>query len=223
MTIKFLDLYNEVAGQAWSMFDPDAESEEDFESGLKTSINKALYDIWVSYPHKFRIKTKTVRTAANQEKYTLPDGNIMSKTVGGETVYGIKIDKEYLDYTEDYELLEEKTGKPELFYIDENNYYLYPTPDAYYNVTLKYLTLAVGYSRNGDAVYSLEKDDDYIDIPAKYEELFKNAVITKSMLYAIAAPTDENYMGYKEQYDKAYKDLIAQQRGIDLMNKRISW
>ena len=44
MTLTFLDLYNECAGQPWSMFDNDAESAVDFESAMKISINSENAD-----------------------------------------------------------------------------------------------------------------------------------------------------------------------------------
>ena len=61
MTLTFLTIYNEVAGQAWSMYDGDAESVDEMESALKSSINKALSEIWCSYPFPFRIKTMTIQ------------------------------------------------------------------------------------------------------------------------------------------------------------------
>ena len=61
MTLTFLDIYNEVAGQAWSMYDGDAESVDEMESALKSSINKALSEIWCSYPFPFRIKICPLR------------------------------------------------------------------------------------------------------------------------------------------------------------------
>ena len=45
MTLTFLDIYNEVAGQAWSMYDGDAESVDEMESALKSSIEQ---DSWES-------------------------------------------------------------------------------------------------------------------------------------------------------------------------------
>ena len=65
-------------------------------------------------------------------------------------------------------------------------------------------------------------DEDAINIPEKYENIFKNALITKSMLYAIASETDENYSGYKEQYDKAYKILINYTSGLE-KERKVYW
>ena len=45
MTLTFLAIYNEVAGQAWSMYDGDAESVDEMESALKSSINNNKFII----------------------------------------------------------------------------------------------------------------------------------------------------------------------------------
>ena len=222
MTLTFLDIYNEVAGQAWSMYDGDAESVDEMESALKSSINKALTEIWCSYPFPFRIKTMTIATREGVNEYATPNGNILKKTVAGNQVYSIRIGTDYLEYLDDYEIFEVKSGKPTGFYISNENIYLYPTPDNVYTVTIEYLTLAIGEDDFGSAIYSLQKEEDAINIPEKYENIFKNVLITKSMLYAIASETDENYSGYKEQYDKAYKILLNYTSGLE-KERRVYW
>lgn len=222
MTLTFLDIYNEVAGQAWSMYDGDAESVDEMESALKSSINKALSEIWCSYPFPFRIKTLTIATREGGNEYETPNGNILKKTVSGTQVYSIRIGTDYLEYLDDYETFEVKSGKPTGFYISNENIYLYPTPDNVYTVTIEYLTLAIGEDDFGSAIYSLQKEEDAINIPEKYENIFKNVLITKSMLYAIASETDENYSGYKEQYDKAYKILLNYTSGLE-KERRVYW
>ena len=222
MALTFLDIYNEVAGQAWSMYDGDAESIDEMESALKSSINKALSEIWCSYPFPFRIKTFTVRTSSGVSEYSTPNGNIIKKTVSGSQVYSVRIGKNYLEYLDNYETLEDKEGTPSGFYIKNDTLFLYPAPDDAYTVTIEYLTLAIGENDFGDSVYSLQNDEDTIAIPEKYENIFKNALITKSMLYAIASEQDENYSGYKEQYDRAYKILINYTSGLK-KEQRVYW
>ena len=222
MTLTFLDIYNEVAGQAWSMYDGDAESVDEMESALKSSINKALSEIWCSYPFPFRIKTITIATREGVNEDETPNGNILKKTVSGTQVYSIRIGTDYLEYLDDYETFEVKSDKPTGFYISNENIYLYPTPDSVYTVTIEYLTLAIGEDDFGTAIYSLQKEEDAINIPEKYENIFKNVLITKSMLYAIASETDENYSGYKEQYDKAYKILLNYTSGLE-KERRVYW
>ena len=119
-------------------------------------------------------------------------------------------------------MLEDKVGEPIGFYISNDEIILYPTPDNLYNVTIEYLTLAIGENDFGDSIYSLVNDNDAINIPEKYENIFKNALMTKSMLYAIASESDENYSGYKEQFEKAYKILLNYTSGLN-KDKRVIW
>ncbi|MBR1620129.1 hypothetical protein IJ674_09585 [bacterium] len=222
MALTFIDIYNEVAGQAWSMYDGDAESIDEMESALKSSINKALSEIWCSYPFPFRNKTFTITTSSGNAQYLTPNGNIIKKSVSGKQVYSVRIGKNYLEFLDDYETLEDREGTPTGFYIKNDSLFLYPAPDDVYTVTIEYLTLAIGENDFGDSVYSLQNDEDTIDVPEKYENIFKNALITKYMLYAIASEQDENYSGYKEQFDKAYKILISYTAGLD-KEKRVYW
>lgn len=222
MALTFLDIYNEVAGQAWSMYDGDVESIDEMESALKSSINKALSEIWCSYPFPFRIKTLNITTTQGNSEYSTPNGNIIKKTVSGSQVYSVRIGKNYLEYLDDYETLDDKKGAPTGFYIKNDTLILYPAPDDTYTVIIEYLTLAIGEDDFGDSVYTLKNDNDTINIPEKYENIFKNALITKSMLYAIASESDENYSGYKEQYDRAYKILINYTSGLK-KEQRVYW
>ena len=222
MALTFLDVYNEVAGQAWSMYDGDVESIDEMESALKSSINKALSEIWCSYPFPFRIKTLNITTTQGNSEYSTPNGNILKKTVSGSQVYSVRIGKNCLEYLYDYESLEDKAGTPTGVYIKNDTLVLYPAPDNTYTVVIEYLTLAIGEDDFGDSVYTLKNDNDTINIPEKYENIFKNALITKSMLYAIASESDENYSGYKEQYDRAYKILINYTSGLK-KEQRVYW
>ena len=79
MTLTFLDLYNECAGQPWSMFDNDAESIEDFESAMKISINKALSYLWNLKFWSFRKYTQKIKTRTGRANYSKPNGIIEKK------------------------------------------------------------------------------------------------------------------------------------------------
>lgn len=221
--IKFIDLYNEITGQAWSMFDGDVEAQDEFETSVTTSIQKALNALWCSYDFPFRERTHLITTRANTDKYVAPIGNIIKKTSQGKKVFAVKCDfNKYLEYDPDIELLTPKTGKPEKFYIKNDEVYLYPTPDNRYLVTIDYLSLYPACDSEGSEKATLVDDEDYINIPERYEQLFKSALLPKAMYYAIASQTDENYGGYKEQYEEAYKLLIKYSRGIDI-DKTIGW
>ena len=99
---------------------------------------------------------------------------------------------------------------------------LYPTPDKEYTVEIEYQTLQMGKNADDEPIFELVNEDDVIDIPAKYETVFKNALITLSMVYGIADESDENYSSYHRQYRNAYKTLIRYSKGIDKEN-RITW
>lgn len=208
MTITFVELYNECAGQPWSMFDNDVSNTDDFESAMRISINKAISYLWNFQKWSFRLAKKQIKTKENKANYSLPNGPIQKKTLKGSTKYSVKVDKKYLEYFKDYELADEKIGYPESFYLDENNLYVYPTPDAAYTVNISYYKTAYALDSDGQEKQELVEDDDCINIPEKYEALFKNCAISLAMLYAIADESDENYTGYQNQYNNALEILI---------------
>lgn len=208
MTLTLINLYNECASQPWSMFDSGAESIEDFESAMKISINKAVSYLWNQQPWSFRIQKRNIKTKINQASYNLPDGNLIRKTINGVQRYGIKYNKTYLEYAFDCDLLDELKGEPEKFYIEADKLYIYPVPDDIYQINLSYLLLPYGLNKDEEEIFELVNEDDYINIPEKYEALFKNCVISLAMMYAIADESDENYSGYKQQYDDSLNVLL---------------
>ena len=208
MTITLLDLYNEAASQPWSMFDNDAESTDDFDPALLSSINKALVEIWCSYPFDFRIKKTIILTQKYYNKYTLPNGSIIRKSTDDGEQYAVMLNRKYLELIENPDLLDAECGKPIGFFIKNNSIAFYPVPNKMYRVNLEYAALAVGVDSDNQPIYALREDTDTINIPEKYEQLFINAVISKTMMYALASLSDENYSGFNIQYEKAYKLLI---------------
>ena len=147
MTINFLDLYNDVASQPWSMFDSGAEIKEDFEPALVSSINKAITDIWYSYPFSFRIKNYSFNTMPNNFKYELPNGNIVNESSIEDNLFAIKIGENYLEYNPD-KVFDNKTGLPKEFRIEDDKIILYPSPDKKYTINIKYLNLAIGFDKD---------------------------------------------------------------------------
>ena len=206
--LTFLDLYNECAGQPWSMYDAEAEGIEDLESALKISINKAISYLWNYYPWSFRLAKSSFKTRQDKSNYPHPDGLLVKKTMSGTTKYAIKYDKTFLEYAPDYELLDEATGEPEKFYIEGDYIYIYPTPDDAYTIKLSYLLAPYGLTEDEEPIYELQEENDYINIPEKYEVMFKNCLISLAMMYAIADESDENYSGYKKQYEDALNILF---------------
>ena len=210
--ITLKDLYNEVTGQPWSMFDGDIEKQDEFESTVILSIQKALGNLWNVYNFPFKLKDYKVTTKKGKAFYPTPVGNIARS--GAD--YGIRIGKDPLDYLSDYLTMPDKEGKPEYFYLKNDKLYLYPTPDDVYAVNMEYYALypAVDAETDEDK-YTLVNENDYINIPERYEQIFKNALLPLTMVYAIASNSDENHSGYQRQYEDALQILIDFSQGVD--------
>lgn len=212
MTITLLDLYNEVTGQPWSMFDGDVESQDEFESTVTLSLQKALGNLWNVYEFPFKLKDYKIVTKKGRASYPTPIGNISRNG----SSYGIRIGKTPLDYIYDYNEREDAEGKPEYFYIKNDKLYLYPTPDDVYTVNIEYYALYPAVDAiTGEDKYTLVNANDYINIPERYEQIFKNALLPLSMVYAIASNSDENHSGYQRQYEDALQILIDFTKGVD--------
>jgi hypothetical protein len=222
MTLTFLDLYNECAGQPWSMFDADAEGADDLESALKTSINKAISFLWNYQPWEFRIRRTSIKTKAQRPNYTIPNGLIFKKTLNNTEKYAISYNGNFLDYASNYDVLEQREGEPESFYLENDVLYIYPTPDNVYTLNVKYLLQPYGMNADDDEIYELKEEDDYVNIPEKYEAIFKNCLISLAMLYAIADESDENYSGYFKQYEDALNVLTKYCRN-SIVDRNIVW
>ena len=123
MTITYLDLYNEVTGQPWSMFDSEVEDSEEFESAVTSSIQKALGNLWCSYNYPFRSKEYEFETEEGENGYETPNGIIEKFTVNGREKYSIKVDGNLIEYNPTCRVLEPKQGTPEQFYIKNDKLY----------------------------------------------------------------------------------------------------
>ena len=209
MSLKFIDIYNDVANQAWSMFDSDIQDKSDFDPTLTSSINKALADLWASYPFPFRLKNFSFFTKPHIKSYPLPFGQVSTKNDN----YDISLNNSNLTLIAP--TTDSTEGIPTNFYFSNNNLCLYPTPDKRYTISINFLTLAYSFKSDGTPIFELSDPEDIIDIPLHLNTLFKNALITKTMLYAISSKSDEIYSGYKEQFEKAYRLLVKYSKSIN--------
>ena len=211
MTLTFLDLYNTAASQEWSMYDNDAQTDSDFEKSLVIDLNKAVTEILYSYPFSFRERTHILFTIPKIKNYTLPRGLILKDNIGN---YCVKMNSKALNLIKNPLFLEDKHGCPEGFYLKGSSIVFYPTPCEKFIITIDYLMLAIGENNAGEEIFTLKKADDIITIPEHLEEIFKNAVISRTMLYSISAESDENYSSYKKQSEAAYRQLVKYAKGV---------
>ena len=113
------------------------------------------------------------------------------------------------------ENLDEKSGIPEGFYLNNDKIYFYPTPNEQSIITIDYITLCIGENKDGEEIFTLKEDDDVVFVPTHLEELLKNAVISRTMLNSIASESDENFSAYKKQSETAYRLLVKYAKGVD--------
>ena len=203
MTLDYKTIYEECAGQPWSMYDSGIEDEEDLESAMCIAINQAMSYLWNLYPWAFKKKDYKIKTRKDRAEYNAPKGSIEKKTVSDATGFNVILDREYLTYEEEPETLENATGKPTHFYIDGDKICLYPTPDDTYEIKIKYLLNPYGLNEQGDYIYELKSFTDIINISEEYETMFKNCLLNKAMVYAISEEGDENYSAYSRKYEEA--------------------
>ncbi len=216
MTLTLLDLYNSAASQEWSMYDGEAESTEEFEKALLIDLNKAVCEILYSYPFSFRLKTHVILTMPGQESYPMPQGLILKDNSGN---YSIKINSKSLKLIKEPLTLDNKRGIPEGFYIKSAKIFLYPIPSEKSMVTVDYMTLTIGENKDGEEIFELKNDDDTIIVPPHLEEIFKQAVIARTMLNLLGSESDENYSAYKKQSETAYRLLVKYSKGVGLDKK----
>lgn len=212
MTLTFLDLYNTCASQEWSMYDNDAAKTSEFEQSLVIDLNKAVTEILYSYPFSFRERTHVLFTIPNIKSYSVPNGLILKDNMGD---YSVKINSRPLKLIKNPLMLTNKQGLPEGFYIKGSKIILYPTPTEKQIVVIDYITLAIGEDKNQEPIFALKEADDVIIIPEHLEEIFKNAVISRTMLKSISAESDENYSAYKKQSEVSYRQLVKYSRGVN--------
>ena len=216
MSLTLLDIYNKVTGQSWSLYETEITDFEEVDKSVIISIQKALRMLWNAYPYTFRLKNKKINLLPNQGQYYKPDGNIVDKGVKLLETGEILKPKMFND------VIDERVGKPEYFYIKYNKLNFYPIPDKNYTVSIDYNTFKMGLTTKGEAVYNLNNPDDTLNIPEIYEDLFLHTLINKSMLNALASGRSELYQAYLSQFIETYRDLLTTTSGLDI-GMEIKW
>ena len=211
MTLTLLDIYNNVTGQSWSVFDTDIESQEEFDSGVLTSIQKALNVLWHSYNFSFRLKKKEIRITKGKNVYIKPSGMIKKngvKLIDDANITTLKEVNEPLNQN-----LTPK--KPDGFYIGSDKLFLNTIPDKNYTLIIYYYSSKLGINNQNQGIYNLKNFDDRLDIPEQFEDLFLRALATKSMINAISSNSSRNFQPYINEFVENYRTLILQSSGVE--------
>ena len=152
MAITLLDLYNTTVSQEWAMYDNDALSDAEFEDSLVLALNKSILEIYASYEFPFRERTHLILTIPKMDSYDLPHGLI--KRDSNEN-YIVKYNSVRLKYINDSSSLIKKIGTPDSFYLQNDKIVLYPVPQEKGIVTIDYMTLVVGETKDGVEILTL--------------------------------------------------------------------
>ncbi len=214
MTLTLLDIYNNVTGQSWSVFDTDVESQEEFDSGVLTSIQKALNVLWHSHNFSFRLKRKVLRIAKGKNVYIKPAGMIKKngvKLVDEDKVLTIN----EIDEPKEQDLT---MRKPTGFYLISDKIILDKIPDKNYTLIIDYYSSKLGINSDNEGIYNLKNLDDKLDIPEQFEDLFLRALATKSMINAIASTTSRNFQPFISEFIENYRTLVIQSSGSERDN-----
>ena len=210
MTLTLLDIYNNVTGQSWSVFDTDIETQDDFDKGVLTSIQKALNVLWHSYNFSFRLRRKEIKIIEGKNIYQRPAGLIKKN--------GVKLSDEnktvLLKEINEPEELILAPRKPTGFYVISDKIILDKIPDKNYRLSVDYYTSKLGINNQNEGIYNLKNYDDRLDIPAQFEDLFLRALATKSMINAIASNQSRNFQPFINEFVENYRTLLNQSSGI---------
>lgn len=201
----FLEILIEIAEQKWSIEDPDIPNIEELEEdnpALKIACQQANSFIFRANDLPFKDYKKSFLTVAEQKAYPSPIGNVYRVTCDGNT-FDLTYDK-YLDR------LKPDIDRPSKWNREilngEDNIILYPTPDDIYSINVYYETLNCAKRQQGDEwveITNLERDDDILNIPQQFEDLYLKCLYPKTMVYLTIDDTDENYQPYEKSFQEA--------------------
>ena len=84
----------------------------------------------------FNKYTKTIQLSKGQDTYSLPEGRITKVRIINNGK------KDEINYDSDLSMLDDKTGKPELYTVtyNPNKIKFYPSPDSNYTVSIDYIS-----------------------------------------------------------------------------------
>lgn len=215
MTITLKEIYEKVTTQSWSIFDSDISSLEDDDAGVISTIQKALNELWNDYKYSFKLKNKIVTLQAETNNISKPTGHIKSLYLidedGDETV--IKCSGKTQET--------KKLGTPTEYFIKYNKIFFRPTPIETVQIKIDYYNRYPVLSKDGNPQFNFIELTDYLDVREEYEELFVNALITRTMAI-YPHPNQLINATYREQSQHAYK-LLIDACNVNANGKQRTW
>ena len=106
-------------------------------------------------------------------------------------------------------------SKPQGFYVLSDKIILDKIPDKNYTLFINYYTSKLGINSDNEGIYTLKNCDDRLDIPEQFENLFLQALSTKSMVNAIASNINRCYQPFIKDFIENYRTLILQTQSVE--------
>lgn len=151
-------------------------------------VNEALQKIYRKGNFRLNSLTEDFPTVASTSAYTLP-----SDFLKLASVFNADDNDPLVPVTlEEYDDLDDSSGKPYHYTVDGNDLVLYPTPDAAYNITLRYYNTSV----------ELAADTDEPNLPEDYHYLLEHYALWRAYMAEHDFEAAEYHRGIFE------KDLV---------------
>lgn len=202
----FYQIIYKACNTFWSGQDAEPDGFSSVEESVKQAVQLANSMLWNSYAFPFKIKKEVISLLPTVKAYENPNGQILSVWIDGKT--------SYLNRISDFDFIDEMTGTPTSYYInDDNQLCLYPIPDKDMVLNVRYQNLQMAKNSLGVEKNNLELETDVLNIPEYLEDLYLQALVPLSVVNFLQDSTDENYAPYQVTYEKTYQNLIREVRG----------
>ena len=215
MTLTLKYIYEEVTTQAWSIFDSDISALEDDDAGVISTIKKALNELWNAYDYSFKLKTKNYTISNENNSFSKPIGKIANIYLVDE--YGAET--EIVNGSNG--LVTKQVGTPEEYFIKYNKVFITPIPEGECTIKVDYFNRYPVLSENDDVQFNFKELTDYIDIREEYEDLFLNALITRTMAI-YPHPNQLINQTYREQAETAFQALV-EASDVNARGRQVVW
>lgn len=199
----FFDLLKRTSNLKWSTNDPEPKNFDEVLMSSKVEMQRALVELWNEYPYPFKSCSEFRIIDPMQVTIQPPMGQLSSiKLEDGTELQKISSDTKFDD----------KKGIPTCYKIETSNYgakvTLYPCPHIKLTIGFYYQSMLMAKDIEGTLKVNLEKSDDTLAIEhLVYIELFENALVLLTQCNLIEDEQDENFVPYKQAYQKALSIL----------------
>lgn len=162
----------DTASISMSMIDPEDmdTSSEEFVS-MRRVQQGCHSELTNREDFPFNKYTKTIQLSKGQDTYSLPEGRITKVRIINNGK------KDEINYDSDLSMLDDKTGKPELYTVtyNPNKIKFYPSPDSNYTVSIDYISTKNVILTDGSYSYEIAVGST-LRMPEQFQHLYFDAL-----------------------------------------------